>query len=181
MKKYQTIGIIGISKNTGKTTTLNAFIEFYKHERLGLTSIGLDGESIDQVNFLPKPRIRVYPNMICATAKECLQDSHVLYEVLEETSYLTPIGNVLIVEIKSEGNLVVAGPSTNRDMNHLLSRMKTYVKRIFVDGALSRMTFSQISELDGIVLATGASFSSEMIDTIHKTKHLITMFSYPKN
>lgn len=180
IEKYQTIGIIGISKNTGKTTTLNAFIEFYKHEQLGLTSIGLDGESIDQVNFLPKPRIRVYPNMICATAKECLQDSHVLYEVLEETSYLTPIGNVLIVEIKSKGNLVVAGPSTNRDMNHLLSRMKTYVKRIFVDGALSRMTFSQISELDGIVLATGASFSSEMIDTIHKTKHLITMFSYPK-
>ncbi|MBE0701144.1 MAG: hypothetical protein IH571_05610, partial [Acholeplasmataceae bacterium] len=40
--RVQTLGIIGLAKNTGKTTTLNTLIQLYKNMKLGLTSIGLD-------------------------------------------------------------------------------------------------------------------------------------------
>ena len=180
IEKYQTIGIIGLAKNTGKTTTLNHLIAFYKHEPLGLTSIGLDGEAIDQVNFLPKPRIHVYPGMILATAKECLNLTDIQYDILEETKALTALGKVMIVKVISSGTIMLAGPTTNGEMNEVLFLMKRYVKRIFVDGALSRMTFSAISELEGIVLATGASFHSEMSETVKKTKHVIELFMYEK-
>lgn len=180
INQYQTIGIIGLAKNTGKTTTLNYLIESYKHEPLGLTSIGLDGEAIDQVNFLPKPRIHVYPGMVVATAKECLDQTEVKYKVLEETNAFTALGKVMIVQILSSGTMMLAGPTTNVEMNEILIMMKRYVKRVFVDGALSRMTFSAISELEGIVLATGASFHQEMQETLKKTKHIIELFAYPK-
>lgn len=178
--QYQTIGIIGLAKNTGKTTTLNHLIQYYKHEPLGLTSIGLDGEDIDQVNYLPKPRIEVYPEMIVATAKECLDHTSIEYIILEETKAVTALGKVLLIKVLTKGYIMLAGPTANAEMNEILCMMKRYVKRIFVDGALSRMTFSAISELDGIILATGASFHQEMKETMHKTKHVIDLFRYPK-
>jgi hypothetical protein len=176
---YRTIGIVGLAKNTGKTTTFNALIEHYRHETLGLTSIGLDGEAIDQVNFLPKPKINVYPGMIVATTEACLEQTLVSYDVLVKTPCATALGQVFLVRILSQGTIMLAGPSTNQDMNVLLKLMKMYAKRIFVDGAFSRMTFSAMSELDGIVLAVGASFSPILEDTLMKTKHILTVFSYP--
>lgn len=177
---YRTIGIIGLAKNTGKTTTFNAMIEQYRHETLGLTSIGLDGEAIDQVNYLPKPHINVYPGMVVATTEVCLDQTNVTYEVLMKTPFSTALGHVFVVRILSEGTIMLAGPSTNHDMNVLLKLMKMYAKRIFVDGAFSRMTFSAISELEGIVLAVGAAFSPILEETVLKTKHILNVFSYPK-
>jgi len=180
IKPYQTIGIVGISKNTGKTTTLNALIHHFHQERLGLTSIGLDGEVLDQVNFLPKPQIGVYTNMVIATTQACLDVSSATFHILEETPFLTALGRVFIVKIDKPGTVMIAGPTSNHEMNMLLAMMKKYVDRIFVDGALSRKTFSAMTELDGIVLATGAAFSPSMEETVAKTKQIIETFSYPK-
>lgn len=178
--QYRTIGIVGVSKNSGKTTTLNALIDRYKHESLGLTSIGLDGESLDQVNFLPKPKIKVYPNMVVATAQSCLDDTTIDYRILCDTPYHTPLGKIRLALCNSEGFIMLAGPSTNEEMNMVLKLLKLYVHRIFVDGALSRQTFSAIHELEGIILATGAAFSPVMAETVYKTKHMIDIFRYPK-
>lgn len=180
IKDYQTIGIVGLAKNSGKTTTLNALIEEFHHENLGLTSIGLDGETLDQVNFLPKPKIFVYPNMVVATTKACLDVSLADYDILEETPFLTALGRVYIIKMTSKGTIMLAGPTANHEMNILLTMMKKYTNRVFVDGALSRKTYSAMTELDGIVLATGASFSPSMEETILKTKQIITTFLYPK-
>ncbi len=180
LNQYQTIGIIGLAKNTGKTTTLNAMIDVFHHEPLGLTSIGLDGETLDQVNFLPKPKIDVYPHMVVATAKGCLDHALTDYRIMEETKFHTALGKVNIVQILSKGTIMLAGPTTNHEMNELVSMMKNYVKRIFVDGALSRKTFSAMTELSGIVLATGAAFSPSMDETVAKTKQIIDTFQYPK-
>jgi len=174
----KTLGIVGLAKNTGKTTTLNYLITNYQHLILGLTSIGLDGEEFDQVNFLPKPRIKVFPGMILATSTECLEQTDVSFHLIKETSFQTALGKVCIVKALTEGLIMLAGPTTNRELNQLVEMMKPYVEMIFVDGALSRMTFSAISELDGIVLATGAAFSEEMVETVLKTKHIIKTFSY---
>lgn len=178
--QYRTLGIVGVSKNSGKTTTLNALIDRYKHDILGLTSIGLDGEALDQVNFLPKPKIKVYPNMVVATAQSCLDDTKVVYRILCDTPCLTPLGRIRLALCESEGYIMLAGPSTNDEMNMILTLLKLYAKRIFVDGALSRQTFSAIHELEGIILATGASFSPVMAETVLKTKHMIDVFQYPK-
>ncbi len=176
----ETLGIIGLSKNTGKTTSLNKIIEIYQDLTLGLTSIGLDGESLDQVNFLPKPKIIVRPRMVIATAYECLKASLVEYEILVVTSMQTALGLVYIVRIKSEGTMVIAGPTTNHDLHELILLLKPFVDKILVDGAFNRMTFASIKSLDAIVLATGAAYSTDMSKTIHRTKHIVESFNLEK-
>ena len=179
LKDVKSVGIIGLAKNTGKTTTLNFLIDQYKDRTIGLTSIGLDGEKIDQVNFLPKPQIKVYPGMVVATAKMCLEQAEVPFELIYPTTFSTALGKVDVVKILKEGHIMLAGPTTNRELNQLMKIMAANVDLIFVDGALSRMTFSAISELDGIVLATGASYSESMAETKLKTKFVIESFNYP--
>lgn len=179
--EYSVIGIVGLAKNTGKTTTLNAILKMYENEKVGLTSIGLDGEEMDQVNYLPKPQILVKSGMIIATACGCLEASDIKYKLLEKTQLYTALGAVSIIEIISNGNMVIAGPTTNKELGILISKMKKYSQRIFVDGAFNRMTFANIANIEGIILATGAAVSPLMEKTIKQTKVVIDSFDLPKS
>jgi len=176
-----TLGIIGLSKNSGKTTTLNAIIDLYQNLRIGLTSIGLDGEDLDQVNFLPKPKIFVRRGMVVATASGCLEASKVSFQVLEMTRMRTALGHIEVVEILSDGHMVIAGPTTNKELNYVIRLMKKRVDKIFIDGAFNRMTFANIESIDAIVLATGAANSPIMSETIDKAKMIVDFFSLKKS
>jgi len=181
IKDINTLGIIGLAKNTGKTTTLNAIIDLFSDFKIGLTSIGLDGEELDQVNFLPKPKIEVKPNMIVATAQSCLDDVTVKYRLIKKTELFTALGPIKIVEILTKGHLVIAGPTTNNDLKRLIELMKPLVDKLLIDGAFNRMTFSSIDLIDAIILATGAVVHPLMDKTIEKTKVIVESFQAPKS
>lgn len=177
---YRTIGVMGLAKNTGKTTTLNAIINLYPKKTIGLTSIGLDGESLDQVNFLPKPRIYVRPGMVVATADSCLQNSTVIYEELFKTGYHTAIGEIILAKILSEGHLIVAGTTTNRELALLIDLMKRHTDLILIDGAFNRMTFANIHNMEALILATGASYHPSMEQTLLQTQFITEVFASKK-
>ena len=181
IKDFNTLGIIGLAKNTGKTTTLNAIIDLFSEYKIGLTSIGLDGEELDQVNFLPKPKIEVKKGMVIATASACLDAAPILYKVITKTNLFTALGPIKIIEVLSKGHLVVAGPTTNSDLKSLIELMKPYVDKVLIDGAFNRMTFSNIDLIEGIILATGAIVHPSMDKTIEKTKAIVDAFHAPKS
>ncbi len=174
---YGVIGIIGLAKNTGKTTTLNAIINQLKNSSLGITSIGLDGESTDQIHFLPKPRIYVHEDMVVATTTLCLSQSSIDYEVIMNSKIMTALGEVLVIRVIKPGYVIVAGPTTNQELSQMIVLMKKHVKHILIDGALNRLTFSAISHIDGIVLATGASVSPHMDKTLELTRMMVELFT----
>jgi hypothetical protein len=180
IKDNQTIGVIGLAKNTVKTTTLNYMIKHIDAKIIGLTSIGLDGESLDQVNFLPKPKIWVKKGMIVANASSCLDSSQLAFEVLEDTQFQTSIGDIKIIRVEEEGYMMIAGPTTNKALNEVVSIMKKYATLIIIDGAFNRMTFSNMSELDQIVLASGAAYHPIMEETIAQTAFIVNLFKSPK-
>lgn len=175
------LGIIGLSKNSGKTTTLNAILKLYQDIKIGLTSIGLDGEDLDQVNFLPKPKILVSQGMVVATAANCLKATKATYKILEHTKMPSALGHILIVEIITDGYMVIAGPTTNKELNQVIKLMKKYVDKIFIDGAFNRRTFANIEVIDGIILAAGAAESIDMDQTIKKTKMIVDFFNLKKS
>jgi hypothetical protein len=178
----QVIGIMGMAKNTGKTTTMNHLIKCFEGQRIALTSIGLDGEAIDQITYLPKPRIHVHQGMLLATAKACLSQADFTYDIIEEMPKKTALGQVLIIRATSDGHVLLAGPVTNRDLNTLVGRLMALgAEKILVDGAFDRKTFSGIALLDGIVLATGAAVSSDMETVIEKTKRVTDLYGFPKS
>ena len=174
--QVKTIGIMGLAKNTGKTTTLNYIIQLSKQYKIGLTSIGLDGEDLDQINFLPKPKIEVREGMVVATTQSCLDQSMITYKLLKKVDIFTALGPIRLVEVTSSGQVVVAGPTTNQELKLLISIMKPYVDRLLIDGAFNRMTFANLDQIDGLILATGASVHPVMQKTIERTKAVVESF-----
>ncbi len=180
LQNYDVIGIIGLAKNTGKTTTLNALIKDLPADQTAITSIGLDGETIDQLTYLPKPKIYAKKGIIIATTTECLKQSYLDYETIESTNIKTAIGRVIIVKIISEGYIVVAGPTTNSALKTIIKKLKKYAKKILIDGAFNRLTFANIDCIGGIILATGASVNASMEKTVEYTQSILASFHYPK-
>ena len=179
ISNYSVIGIVGLAKNTGKTTTLNYILEHLNNKRIGLTSIGLDGESFDQITYLPKPKVYVCPGMVIATAKDVLKHVNFEYELLEKSNLKTALGVVCIIKVISNGYVMLAGPTTNKDLNSLIEILKKYVNQIFIDGAFNRKTFASIDAMDAIIIATGAALSKDMNETIQKTKQVVLSFDLP--
>ena len=69
---YRSLAIAGTAKNAGKTTALNYLIDRFAQagERIGVSSIGRDGEAVDQITNRPKPRIRPPVGALVATSHE---------------------------------------------------------------------------------------------------------------
>jgi len=176
------VGIAGTAKNTGKTTTTSAILdELYKmHIPIGLTSIGYDGEEIDNITRLPKPRLFVRRNTILATAQKCLRGGSAKYEILEATDIKTPLGNVNIVRVVEEGLVVVAGPNKGSQLRYVANRMiETFgCKIILVDGALNRI--APMIEADGIIIATGAARNVNIEILVKETKALYEILKLPQ-
>lgn len=171
LEGYSTIGIVGMCKNAGKTTVLNAIIEkLNSSEKIGLTSIGYDGEETDQITNLEKPRIPVKEGVLVATASECLGKTQVSYRLVEDTGIRTVIGNIMIVEALGSGIIEVAGPSIVAQMGKILEKFKDYgCTKIFVDGAAGRISFSKLCEAN--ILAVGAAVSTDMHKLEVAVKH----------
>ncbi len=152
------LGIAGTAKNTGKTTATAAIIQELRTRGVGfyLTSIGYDGENIDNVTGLPKPKLRVEPGDVVATAERCLAVSTAKLSPLLTTDIQTPLGRIHVAKVSAGGLVVTAGPNKSsevRELAAMLSRLGPGVT-IF-DGALNRI--APMVETDGFILATGAS------------------------
>ncbi len=180
IEKCQYISIIGMDKNTGKTTSLNRLIEEIGDKKIiGLSSIGRDGEEVDVVTSTAKPRIYVYPNTIIATARDCLQSCDITKEILYSTGFTTPMGEIIIVRALSAGYIDLAGASFNSQNKKVLEKMKKLgCELMILDGALSRSSSAIVS--DGTILATGASLSKNMHTVVDKTTQLVETLSLPK-
>jgi hypothetical protein len=74
------LSLIGLSKNVGKTTTTNHLLETlvaersYRVDELALTSLGLDGEAVDALTGLPKPRYIPQEGLLVATTVDLLRE-----------------------------------------------------------------------------------------------------------
>jgi len=138
--------------------------------RLAITSIGLDGEEIDQVTSMEKPQIYVKPGYIVATAFDTLKNYSCKYKILEKTELITSIGEVVIIEILDEGKALVAGPSKVKDMLKLTNILEKYkLEKIIIDGAFSRQAFAKAA--DATIFVVGAN-KDKNIDNVVKDAFL---------
>ena len=179
IKKYDSISIIGMNKNVGKTTTLNHILREARGKiSLGLTSIGRDGEELDQVTETEKPKIYIEKGTIIATAKQCLLNSDITREILKTTGFNTPMGEIIICRALSDGYVDLGGPSVNSYMTLICDELKRFGSElVIVDGALNRKTFASPSITNATILSTGAALSKSMVKVIEETSHTVKLLS----
>lgn len=177
---YKTITIIGIAKNTGKTTTLNYLIKECNNNdiKVGLTSAGRDGEKIDLVTNTEKPPIYVYRGTIAAIAKKLLPLCSAKLEILENTNIQSALGEVMIVKIKESGYIEIAGATNTVDLKKLSQLLKSYgATLVIIDGAIDRKAVSSPIVTDACILATGAAISRDLFTLIEKTAYAVEKYN----
>lgn len=174
------IGIAGTAKNTGKTTATTAIMTKAYEEglKLGLTTIGYDGEILDNVTGLPKPRINVKKGTIVAIAKDCLPVSTAVVEIKEETDISTAMGKIIVGEVVESGLIVIAGPNKSIEVKKVNAYLENYgCELIIVDGAINRI--APMVETHGLVLATGAACTTNIKKLANQTKAITDIFNTP--
>ncbi len=172
------IGMAGTAKNTGKTTATATIMAHGDREgiRLAVTSIGYDGEAIDNVTGLPKPRLTFQPGMIVATAERCMRQLKGGVELLESTGFQTPLGEVQIGRLTKETLVVLAGPNKARDLQLLIEQLRKHgAELVIVDGALNRM--APMAVTNGMVVSTGAARHQEIDQLVKETVALHRLFA----
>ncbi|HSP48450.1 MAG TPA: hypothetical protein VLN47_10290 [Clostridiaceae bacterium] len=184
LKDVNSLSIVGMGKNTGKTTFLTRVIEACSEpgltRNLALTSIGRDGEETDIVTHTPKPRIYIRKGTLVATASGLLRSCDVTRDLLMLTDIRTTMGQVVIFRALSDGYVEIGGPSRTSDIAALEKTMRQYQKDclFIVDGALSRMSVA--ARMEGTVLCTGAALSRNLDVLVDKTLEAVDMISLSK-
>lgn len=177
--EYDSVALIGMDKNSGKTTVLNHIIcEARGKLALGLTSIGRDGEAIDEVTGTEKPRIYVERGTNIATSRKYLLCSDISREILDTTGIQTPMGEIIIARALSDGFIQLAGPSITTDINNVCRALLGHgSKLIIVDGAISRKSSASPFVTDAAILCTGASLGKSIYNVVKETKHTANLLS----
>lgn len=167
------VSIVGLEKNTGKTETLNYVLRRLKtmDVPIAVTSIGLDGEEIDAVTQTVKPEIMISIGVVFVTSEKHFFQRKVTAEILNVSESQTALGRLITARAQSDGRVILSGPSDTESVRKLIGSMQNFgVKTTLVDGALSRMSLASPLVTDAMILATGASVSANIPQLVRKTK-----------
>jgi len=177
--KYKSISFVGTEKNTGKTETLNYVLNrlcSFSNINVGLTSIGIDGEKIDQVTKTSKPEITIHPKTIFVASEQLYPQKEIVSNILSLSNRSTALGKLVYAQAISSGEVLLAGASNTIWLKEVIEEIKSFgAKIVLVDGALSRMSFGSPSITDAMILSTGAALSVNIKTLVRKTSFIYRM------
>jgi hypothetical protein len=176
------VGVAGLAKNTGKTTFAQTLLlELESREvRFGITSIGFDGEDVDTVTGLPKPKYYLPEGSLVVTSRNLLRLSTARYRKIREYPSLeTPLGPLVLIETASSGSLPIAGPPTRATLRQVLEDLEGLGARLaVVDGAFNRI--APFTVLDAVAVTTGPSRSEDLKALAEEVKVIEKVFNLPR-
>ena len=178
LKEHSIITVVGLAKNTGKTTTLNRLIKEAEtmSYRIGLLSTGRDGERFDAFTGRSKPRIYASEGIHFVTTEQSLAMCETETKACEPLQYITSMGKVVIARVAKPGPIEVAGPVSVPDILDVIKRLreKYKVRTILIDGSINRMAITTSRLKAGLILATGAALG-DMEYVVRQTRLKVTM------
>lgn len=171
----QSLAIAGTAKNAGKTTALNYLVQACaaNGQVLGLSSVGRDGEAVDQITNRPKPRIRPPVGTLVATSHESALYSQATLRLLESTPYRTALGPVGIYRVEQAGFVEVAGPVKVREAAAVMQTLLDCgADKVLLDGAADRRAFVSCG-VEGFVLSTGLVAADDVAEVVEVTRKVL--------
>ncbi len=177
------LALVGLAKNTGKTETLAVLLRELEAagRRVGVTSVGRDGEERDVIDArIVKPLLRLPAASLVATTDSLLRASGIPHELLEDTGVRTPLGRVQIARMRGAGAIEVAGPSAAADVRAISDAMLAHgAEQVLIDGAVDRRAASSPEVSDGLIMATGAVLDRDISAVVLRTKDAVELVRLP--
>jgi hypothetical protein len=179
----QTLALVGLAKNTGKTVTLAAILAEHAAagRTVGVTSIGRDGEEHDVIDArIDKPRVMLQAGNLLATTGSLLRESGLAHERLARTGMRTPLGEVVLARLSQPGTVELAGPSAAADVRAVGREMlRAGAEHVLIDGAIDRRAASSPDVADGLVMATGAILGEDIDRVVAATSDAVDLVRLP--
>lgn len=167
------VAIVGVAKNSGKTTTLNALLSLTTR-RCGLLSIGIDGEQEDALIGTLKPGIFARRGQLVVTARAALARSSAQVDYIASLGFSTPMGEVFLVEVREPGEVLLAGIRHSADLGLATQLLGAHgAECVLIDGAYGRTIAAHADYSDGFILSTGAILSSSVQEITAHTAALV--------
>lgn len=183
IKKYNSLSIVGLEKNTGKTVCLNYILDRLPSDNysVAVTSIGIDGETLDAVTATAKPEIVLKEGTYFSTSEAFYSKKSVLSELREITSERSSLGRIVTAKVLREGKVLLSGPSSSQGLSRWVDGMKKFnVNLTIVDGALSRLSSASPIISESLILTTGAAYSADMATLVKRTKYIVELVELEK-
>jgi hypothetical protein len=179
---YKSISFVGMEKNAGKTEALNYVIKRLNdyNKTIAVTSIGIDGETLDQVTETSKPRVFLYPNSLFITSEKLYPKKEIVCVVEDISHYGTSLGRLIEARSKTFGNVMLSGPTDTLRLKQLIDKTTKKIDICLIDGALSRKSFASPSVTDAMILSTGAVVSASIDKIVQKTLFMYEMTKLPE-
>ncbi len=178
------VAFVGLAKNTGKTQTLTSVLGELERAgvRVGVTSIGRDGERKDAIDpRIEKPPVRLARDSLVASTEALLRASGVAYERLARTRVRTPLGVVVVARLAQAGAVEVAGPSTGEELREVCDAMiELGASKALIDGSIDRRAASAPAVAGGLVLATGAVLGESVAEVVAATVDAVEVIGLPE-
>lgn len=176
------LSVVGLSKNAGKTVTLNHLIQAAAERSMviGLVSTGRDGEEQDAITELPKPRIWAPRGAWIATAEKAVPMAHAELTPFRLLPIVTPFGAIQIARVERAGEVLLIGPGSARRLSGVLGGLEAHGAQVcLVDGSFDRIAAAAPGVTDRVVLAAGAAYSANQAETLAQIRHLLDIFDLP--
>ena len=180
--KYDSLSIVGLEKNTGKTECLKYVLDNLPVEkkRIAVTSIGIDGETVDQVTRTQKPEIVLREGMFFGTSEMHYRLRRLVSELIDVSDETTSLGRVVTAKALTGGKILLSGPSSALSLQRWMTQMRRLdIDLVIIDGALSRLSSASPAVSQSMILATGAAYSASMSTLVQKTAHVVDLVNLP--
>ena len=176
--KCDSLSIVGLEKNTGKTECLKYVLDHLPVEsrRIAVTSIGIDGETVDQVTRTQKPEISLREGMYFGTSEMHYRQRRLVAELIDVSDETTSLGRVVTARAITGGKILLSGPSSASSLKRWMGQMRQLgIDLVIIDGALSRLSSASPAVSQSMILATGAAYSANISTLVQKTAHVVDL------
>ncbi len=177
---YDSLSIVGLQKNTGKTVSLNYVLDRLPidRKRIAVTSIGIDGETTDQVTRTQKPEIYLRQGMYFGTSEMHYRQKRIVSELIDVSDENTSLGRVVTAKALTGGKILLSGPSSATGLKRWMKDMhRVGIELVIIDGALSRLSLASPAVSQSMILATGAAYSTNMTTLVQQTQYIVGLIN----
>jgi len=181
---YGSLSIVGLEKNTGKTECLNYILNRLPLNKIivGVSSIGIDGECIDQVTRGSKPEIILREGVIFTTSEKHYKQRRIVSELIDVGDEHTSLGRLITARAISKGKVMLSGPPSSLALKRWIDKLKTNynVNICIIDGALSRLSPASPAISEAMIMTTGAALSMSVNELVNKTAFAVELIGIGK-
>ena len=153
------LAIVGICKNAGKTTLLNAIMQHHNTIKWGVMSTGRDGEQEDVLYKTPKPQVHLNMGSIFCADAITLDEHGSAVSILRKTFWQSGGKDLWLARAEHDIYTEIGGPqsvSAQVACANLISRLGA--EKVLIDGSLDRKSIALSDSLDALILAVGAGY-----------------------